>query len=104
MSLAAAIAEATGLDPDRDFQVKDDNGIISLNWDSAKLGPTPTQSQLDGYVAAYDAKQPQRDLSNFIASITNEYVQAMVANDLFQDSKPLSTLIAKVDAFKKAQT
>lgn len=106
MSLAAAIAEATGLNPEKDFLVEDASdglGPVLMQWDTRKNGPAPTPQQLEQFVAAYEAKQPQRDVSAFIATITNEYVTAMIANDLLQDSGPLTALIAKVEAWKSGK-
>lgn len=104
MSLARAIADATGLDPAKDFIIQDDGeGPYIKRWDSVRLGPAPTQADLTNYMLAYAAKQPERDEAAFIQSISREYVTAMIRNDLFQDATALTALIAKVEAWKAAK-
>ncbi len=101
MSLASAIALATGLDPEKDFEVRDDSDGTppKLVWDTQKLGPVPSELDKQQWLADYEAKKPERDTEQFARSIQDEYVTAMIYNDLLKDSSRLTALIAKADAF-----
>lgn len=104
MSLASAIAAATGLNPASDFEVRDDgNGPFLAAWLSTAVA-RPTQVQIDGYVAAYadQTATAKRDGSHKLQEIALEYLVAFIVSREFADTTRLNRVKAKIDAWKAA--
>lgn len=88
MSLADAIAAATGLDPARDFDVRDiGDGPFLAAWFSKDV-PEPTAQDLDAWTLAYEAGSASRAKLATLRSKALDYVVAIMAQqELGDDSK-----------------
>lgn len=103
MSIAAAIALGTGLTAGEDFHVQDHGaGPFLAIWDTAKLGPRPTQSQIDAWLVTWNATATKRDGQATIKRIADEYIQAFIINQEFGDNTRLLAVKAKIAAWKTA--
>lgn len=88
-------------DPLRDYRVQDDgNGPYIAHWDEAKLGPRPTQEELDAVdvakiehnegidrqIAALEAQRPGyvRGVREFMLGVSQVLAQIPGAPDLLQ--------------------
>jgi hypothetical protein len=96
MSLAAAIAEATGLNPDKDFEVVSKGGVVFISrWDESKM-PLPDQSTLDQWMSDYQTKLPDIRLGAFIRASLLDYLEALIYRDELQDGTKLAAIQAKI--------
>lgn len=109
MSLAAALRLlAPTADRTRDFRIEDrsdGNGQQIVFWNEAKLGPAPTQAQIDAAIVLVDAEKDRvvairsdsgrADLLNRLKTATASEIKTYVANTV-ADLASARTLIAKI--------
>ncbi len=100
MSLADAIAIATGLDPAKDFEVRaTGDGVFIMSWDEAKTKiPLPDQAQLDQWEAEYQQKLPAIKFRAFVKSIAKDYLEALIYRDELKDDSLMLVMQAKIAA------
>jgi hypothetical protein len=104
MSLGQAIAAATGLDPERDFEVRDEGeGPFLANWHSAEI-PLPDEKQLAQWQADYDAGEKAREKDRVLRARAMEYLVGLMYQQELADAAKITALktdiateIAKVD-------
>jgi hypothetical protein len=102
MSMARAIAEATGLDPSKDFEVRNEGaGPFLYAWRSQSV-PRPTAAQIAEYIAAYADILPKRQAEVALREFAIEYLIAFIVNREFGDNTRMARVQAKINAWKAA--
>lgn len=100
MTLAAAIAEATGLVPGKDFICQDDGaGPYLAEWKTDAVAQ-PTKDEQDAMLVAYNepAKVDSREKSELLKQIAMEYLIALIAEKELGDSTRMQAVQAKITA------
>lgn len=100
MTLALAIADATGLVPGVDFRCQDDGaGVFLAEWLTDKM-PPPTTKDLQDYLAAYQdpVKVDQRSKLDLLRQVSDEYLVAFIAFQELGDDSLLKAVREKITA------
>lgn len=104
MSLGLAIAAATGLDPERDFEVRDDgDGAYLARWNT-KERAEPTDAELTQWLSDYESGAKEREKDRVLRARALDYLVAIMYKDELADTSKLTSVqsdiatdVAKVD-------
>ncbi len=98
MSLALAIAAATGLNPEKDFLVQDDGaGPFLAKW-LTQSRQAPNSAELDTWLADYEASAKEREKDRVLRERALEYLVSVMRKDELSDASALTALKAEIAA------